>query len=144
MAKNLKQSLRALLLADATVSAAVGTRIYPNRAPKKALYPFIVYVLNSETKLDSFSTPSNTLRIANMTYTCYYQEAPTGADAGASAEVLAEAVAAVLEGFLGTVAGGVTIAGTDTSAMADGFFEDEGGDFGEAARAVTLNVWYRP
>ncbi len=38
-----ERGLRALLIADATVSALVGTRIYPLEAPGEADLPLIVY-----------------------------------------------------------------------------------------------------
>lgn len=143
MAKNISESLRALLMNDATVFAAVSGRIYPNQAPKNPTYPFVVYDLNSEVTLDTFNPPSNTLRTANMTFACYYKESPTGTDARTSARTLADAVADAIQTFIGTVSGGVTIAGTDTCTFSTGFFEDEGGDFREISHACTLNVWYR-
>lgn len=140
--KNIEASFRAILVADGTLSAAVGTRIYPDRAPKGAAYPHIVYVLDSETGVDTFETPSNTLRQATFRVDCYYQESPTGTDARGSARTLADAVAAALRNYSGTVPGGATIAGTDTFTFGAGYFEDEGGDFREVSRSVSMNVWF--
>jgi hypothetical protein len=137
------ESLRALLKSDSTVYTAVGDRIYPDQAKKGAAFPFIVYELDSETELASFETPTNTLRTATVTISCYYEESPTGAGGRrTAARTLANAVAAKLRNYSGTISGGVTVSGTDSIELRTGFPQDESGDFRMVSMSVGCNIWY--
>ena len=67
---DIQTAVRAILAADAGVSALVGTRIYPDRLPQNVTYPAITYEMYSE---DSFEAMDGLLGIAEATIevTCW-------------------------------------------------------------------------
>ncbi|QDU62170.1 hypothetical protein Pan216_30370 [Planctomycetes bacterium Pan216] len=88
------KALRAKLIADATVSGLVGTRIYPSEAPEGAPRPYVVYEVEDE---DLGAQPNDKLTRMSLETRCV-------AGSYGEAEELAKALKDALHGFRGTVA----------------------------------------
>lgn len=85
-------TIRSIALADATVSALVGTRVYPNELPQNVDLPAAVISVVSDVPEHSFTNSmATTLRSVRVQIDCY---ARTSASGGAyeRAHALAEAM----------------------------------------------------
>ena len=103
-------ALRSLLLADATVSGLVGTRIYPVRLPQGVTYPAISYTTISGTRPQNTTGSSGQSgpRIQLDFWSLSFAEA----------KALSEAARLVLQGFKGD-------AGSPAVAIQGAFFDSE-------------------
>lgn len=93
------KSIYNLLSNDATVSATVSTRIYPDVAPQNAAFPFIVYTKTSTepTKTKEGTSPLDVERFQIDAYTVDYGDTQT----------LVAAIRSALDNKSGTIAGNV-------------------------------------
>ena len=82
---DLGESLRALLLADATVLASVGSRIIPDQLAQGESLPAIVYRVIDTTHYHDITGPNAGIARSRVTIECF-------ADTRAAANTLAEAV----------------------------------------------------
>lgn len=109
-----------LLLADATLAALVGDRVYPQDAPQDAQRPYVVYETSDSVRLATMTGYLN-LRFTAFRFTSF------GGDAGGryvSAKAVDEAIADKLFGF---VRGEITHQGETLNVQ---LIEDEGGEDG--------------
>lgn len=91
------EAVRALLIADSTISGIVSTGIYPLIAPQGSSLPCIVYQRISGPRISAHDGPSGLAR-PRYQYTCI-------AATYAAAKALANAVREVLDGYSGTTNG---------------------------------------
>lgn len=82
--------IRTALLADAALTAMVGTRIYPEVAPDEAALPFVVYTIRAGDIADG-NAP---LRPVTVTANAY-------GESDAAADAVGQALRGVLDGFDG-------------------------------------------
>jgi hypothetical protein len=94
---SIASSWRAKILEDATVTALVGSRMYPNHAPQTPTYPFLVYRRREARRDYSIDGPSE----LNM---CLYEIIAYSTDYAEAWSVI-DAIAAHLDGFKGTSGG---------------------------------------
>lgn len=105
-------AFRLKLLADATVSGYLSSRVYANRAPRDATFPLAVYELQLESGHGRMDGPSN-LEENEYTLTVYsYNKA--------EAINVARACRSAISGFAGTVT-----SGADSLTVDGVHFEDE-------------------
>lgn len=100
------RALRAFLLADATVAAAVSTRIYPSVLPQGALTPAITITKISGIRANILHGPAS---LANPRYQidCWVRET-SGTTAYTAALDLGSAVRSRLEGYSGLMTDSAT------------------------------------
>lgn len=128
MAATIEQAIYTLLSGDAALTAIVGTRIYPLRAPQSGTYPLLVYQQIASQKVDSMQGGSG-LDLSLWQFTCW------GPDYLVAKQAI-EALRILLQGYRGTVtvpaAGTVDIEGAFVEATRDDW--DDGGapDSGES------------
>jgi len=98
------KAMRARLIATDGVTALVGQRIYPGKAPQDATIPYLVYQRISTTRFSTFSgaslIPESRMQIDII------------ASSQANAESIASAVRTSLDGYTGTSAGVVVLSST--------------------------------
>lgn len=96
--KTFEDALYAILAAAPGVSALVGTRIYPDRAPDAFVSPYIAYQLISGAR-------DQTQESAVSISTQRFQIDCIASASSAAAKILAAEVKNVLHGYTGTIAG---------------------------------------
>lgn len=96
-------ALRARLIADATISGLVGTRIYPGRAPQKPTMPYLVYHRISTIR-------ESTLDIGNAKVPEVRMQVDVIAATQAVVEEILNAMRLSMDNFIGT-SNGVTVLG---------------------------------
>lgn len=129
MVKDIRPALRAFLLADASIAAVVGTRIYPIKIPQGVAAASLVYTKVS-ARPDHHMSGASGLARPRLQLDAW---APT-ADA---ALWLADLVRERLDGYSGTMGSGgaaVTVQGV--------FFADEREDFDDAANLFRMSRDY--
>ena len=95
----LGETIRSLLVADATLSGLVGTRIYPNEMPEGVTLPAVVYQVISDVPENSFTGQTSTdIKTARLQVDSYARAIGT---VGAYAQ--AHAVAAAIENVIGNL-----------------------------------------
>ena len=95
--KTFEDALYAILAAASGVSALVGTRIYPDRAPDTFVAPYIVYQLISGER-DQTQESAVSMSIQRYQIDCI------AATSAAAAKILAAQVKNALHGYTGTAA----------------------------------------
>lgn len=104
----IEQAIVARLKANATITALVANRIYPNHAPQSQgvpTYPYLVYARESATHGIAVSGPSG-IASANITVAVYAQGPTEYADAKTLTDTIrGPATSGGLHGYAGTVAG---------------------------------------
>ncbi len=93
VAANIENVIRALLIADPTVTGLVGTRIYPEVLPQNPTYPAITYDTITEDE-DSHDI----VRLDRIQYSCF-------ATTSDGAKALRRAVKDCLKGYTGVYLG---------------------------------------
>lgn len=106
----IEADLRALLVADTTVSGMVGTRIYLARLPQDPTYPAITFSKVSGPRVHTLAGRGGRAR-PRLSVHCW-------AESDVGAKALANAVRAVLDGFNGT-----TNSGRRTTFLIDNEFD---------------------
>lgn len=91
------KAIYALLAADATVAAAVGTRIFPDMATQDAAYPFLVYMVDETEPADTKEGPAS-MDLVDVSLMIYHTKYTDGQD-------LAEAARSALDRKSGTIGG---------------------------------------
>jgi hypothetical protein len=94
-----EEALREKLLADATVSSLLGSRLYPLQAPQNEPYPFALYARASWRQEMALAGPVN-LKHASIRLSVY-------AASYASLKACVRAVEDDLQGYRGTLDGSV-------------------------------------
>jgi hypothetical protein len=123
MVADIRAAVRAFLLADEGIAAAVGERIFPLLLPQGERRASIVYTVISELSDPTMTGPSGLSRV-RMQVDCW---APS-ADA---ADALGRAVEARLDGYQGPMTGEGSPA--ESVAVQGAFLDDERDDYdGEA------------
>ena len=117
---NLEDAIYSQLVGDATIGAAVGTRVFPDVIPEDAALPAIAYQRISTPRLYSMSGPSG-LAWPRFQFTMK-------ATLYATAQALANALRASLSDYKGVMGGG---AGVRVDAI---FIENETEDWDESPR----------
>jgi len=97
----IEEALYSHLAADGGVSALVGNRIYPIEAPQQAALPYLVYQRVSGPRVRSHSGPSG---LASPRF-----QITGAAETYPSLRALMNAVRVALDGFRGTMGGGVEV-----------------------------------
>ncbi len=110
---NIEEALYSHLTNDAGVSALVGNRVYPLMAPQDAALPHLVYQRISSPRLRSHGGPSG---LAHPRF-----QITATAGSYSAARSLANAVRASLDGFRGTMGGGVSVGASFLDNEADGY-----------------------
>jgi hypothetical protein len=105
------RALRAFLLADATIAAAVGTRIYPQKLPQAVTYPAITILRVSAPRANVLKGKASLAR-PRYQIDCWVRET-TGATAFTVAQDLGGAVRSRLEGYNGVMTDPTTSPPTD-------------------------------
>ena len=95
---SLTTDLPAYLLAQSSISAIVGTDIYPVHADQGEVYPCLVFMVISDVPLESHDGPSG-LSFAHIQFSCFAKQY-------ADARSLRDALKLLLEGFKGTLTPG--------------------------------------
>lgn len=95
------RALRAFLLADATIAASVGPRIYPLKLPQAVTYPAITIFRVSAVRANVLHGAASLAR-PRYQIDCWVRET-TGANAFTAAQELGGAVRARLEGYSGVM-----------------------------------------
>ena len=94
---SLEKAVRTLLLADATIAAAVGARLYGSRMPQGVQYPAIVIHRISASRVRSLAGPSGyaIVRVQLDVWAVTYEQT----------KEIGDRIRAVLDGYAGTVEG---------------------------------------
>jgi len=121
------KALRAILAADANVTALVGTRIYPNRARQGSPQPYVTY--NTVTGESIMSTASHS-GLGNQTF-----QVDVWDDDYADAHDAAEKIRLALQDYTGTISG-VAI----QDCFADGGPRDDLGVFADGRETSLARV----
>lgn len=131
---SVESAIVALLTADVTLSALVGTRVYPLMAPGDADLPLLVYAEASEVPVWSLAR--------RLSLTAWRVRFDAYAESYASAKAVKDALLDVLDGYAATT-GGVTIRGVFRDDSNDAHdppaHADERGYF---SAGIDLAVWY--
>ena len=131
---SVESAIVALLTADVTLAALVGTRVYPLMAPGDADLPLLVYQEVAETPVRSL-----TRRLA---LTAWRVRFDAFAESYSSAKAVKNALLDVLDGYEGTT-GGMVIRGVFRDDSNDAHdppaHADERGYF---SAGIDLAVWY--
>jgi len=133
--KSPEQALRSVLLNDATVSAAIGTKVFPVLAPADVELPFITYRRAAIEREQTLGLPMGVPRVTIdfVVYALTYEAAREAADA----------VRLALDGYSGTV---------DTVTVRQTSLENESDDFVTLASAemppvysvtLTFDCWWQ-
>lgn len=133
----IEPALVGMMKADGSVSAIVGTKIFPNIVPHSASMPSITYQLidsGYEYALDS--TPSHKINLV----TCRYQVNCWAATYKAARQ-LADKVRALFDGYAGTV-GGVPIRKIQIADESDISEPEELESLKRFGKRIDLMVWY--
>lgn len=93
----IEEALPARLAAVGAVTALVGTRVYPLRAPQNAVRPFVVYQRISAPRVSAFGSDTG---IARPRF-----QVTAWADTYAGAKAVATAVRQALQRYRGTILG---------------------------------------
>lgn len=129
--------LVALLTAEATITALVGSRVYVNKAPQKAALPYIIITQLGSEEFKSLDATTSTLRMLTLDIDCK-------ADRFVEAESVANAVRTYLDDYSGT-AGSYTIGAVlMNSERHDYEPPDDGSDIGLHVITLDLDVQYNP
>lgn len=67
----LLEALRVVLLADAAVTAAIGTRLHPSKLPQSPALPAVVYAVVSEVPVHTLDGAGYQLAGARVQFDCY-------------------------------------------------------------------------
>lgn len=86
-----EETFRDWLVADAGVTALVGTRVYPVKAPTGATLPFCVYQKVSDVPVVGLDTSSDAVKFARISVNCIGSRYSEAKD-------LAEAIRVALDG----------------------------------------------
>lgn len=108
---NIRAGLRAHLVADAGVTAEVGTRVYPEMMPQNPTLPALTYQQVSQQNVDETLQGSSQLGVARFQISCY-------AEKYIDADSAARAVDAAMQDFAGTM-GSVTVYGVERDNIID-------------------------
>jgi hypothetical protein len=87
------------------LTALVSKRVYPDKLPKVPVYPAITYHEISETEIDTFNQPTNTLMMPVYQFNCW-------GETRASAKAVAKQLRLAFKNYKRTTmggAGGVTV-----------------------------------
>lgn len=95
------RALRAFLLADATIAAAVVTRIYPQKLPQGVTYPAITILRVSAIRANVLNGPASLAR-PRYQIDCWMWE-KSSTTAYTDAQALGGAVRSRLEGYSGVM-----------------------------------------
>ncbi len=95
------RALRAFLLADATIAAAVGTRIYPQKLPQNVTYPAITILRVSTLRANVLHGAASLAR-PRYQIDCWTRET-SGANAFTDAQELGSAVRNRLDAYSGVM-----------------------------------------
>lgn len=93
----IEQAVYTLLVGEPTVSALVGTRIYPDEAPQDAAFPFVVY---SQADRQSTMTYGGPVELDAWSMTIEVE-----AETKASVRATSQAIRTKMLGFRGTASG---------------------------------------
>jgi hypothetical protein len=126
---SIASDLRTYLLADATLTTLVGTRMYPLKLPQAPTMPAIIYTWISGARVHSTDGPSG-LSNPRVQFDCWAQTY-------LEAEALLEALRKRLDGFQGT-AGSSWIQAVFFETERDGYDDDTE----LYRRSADFFVWY--
>lgn len=126
---HLDQAIHALLVADSAVTAIVGTRIYPIRAPDNAVLPMLTYQRVSNVKEHYVSRETATFTDTIFQIDCWVKQS----DTIGVLRNLATAVRTVLDDYRG-ITSGIDIQGILSDNEFDQPWDDELKIFGVTQR----------
>jgi hypothetical protein len=136
-------AIRKLLIDDATLGAAISTRLYPGAAPEKATFPLGIYERRKGT-FNSNMTGRGTLRMAEITLAFYaWDYLELGA--------ICTAAINVIDGYRGAVTIGAdsvyidsVLATEDSESVLDVLDDDGSSDQLHSAEQVFQIAWADP
>lgn len=129
----LPAAIVAQLRATSTVTALVSTRIYPDQREQASALPCVVYFRVSEM-LDQHLGGLSGLRMARYQFDCW-------ASTRVTADAVAEALIAAMDGWDQTTKQGVQFENVDFSSVRSGVIPDEaGGD--EPTRITSFDATF--
>jgi len=128
---NIEEALYAHVTGDASIAALISDRFYPLRAPQGAALPYAVYQRISTPRIRSQSGPSGLAR-PRFQVTCY-------ASSYSQSRQLANLMRISLDGFRGTMGGGVSVGAVFLENEMD-TYEDETGAFGTPMDFI---IWHQ-
>lgn len=133
----MKSGLVALLTGEATISAIVGSRVYVNKAPQKALYPHIVITMMAADNHITLNASSNEFRTLTFDIDCR-------AKTSMGAETLADAVRTFIDDYTGT-AGSYTIQAVLMNGESDDYEPPaDASDVGVHVVTLDVDIQYNP
>lgn len=97
----IEEALKSYLTGYAGLTALISTRVYPLRLPESPTYPSVTYQRISAPRIHSHSGPSG-LAFPRFQFDCY---SPTYL----GAKAVATQVRLALDGYTGTMGGGVSV-----------------------------------
>lgn len=135
---DIEQAIVAKLLADATLAALVGTRVYPGLAPQGAAAPYLVYQQADRQKVHTLGgvVSLNNYRMRFDAFGSSY----------ANAKATAAALASALDGFSGLVgSGAIKVQGAFLESEEDDLDEPvHGGETGVYSVGADVSIWFNP
>lgn len=128
--------LVALLIGEATISAYVASRVYVNKAPQKAVLPYIIVTQMNSEEFKSFDNTGG-LRMLTFDIDCK-------ADRSLEASNVADAVRTFIQDYSGT-AGSYTIGAVLLNSETHDFEPpQDGSDVGVHVVTLDLDIQYNP
>jgi hypothetical protein len=102
----IESGLRALIMGDATVGAAVAARVFPSPAPQNSVYPFITFQRISGQRVRSLAGPSRVaLPVFQIDVWADSREQLQGGNSYMASRAIADAVRHALDGYSGRIEG---------------------------------------
>lgn len=131
----IEEAIQGLIVADVTVQALVGTRVYPDQAPESSAYPRIVYQQAERQPVMTMQGP-----VASNKYTL---DLEINARTKSSAKAVAKAVRDLLLGYRGSPSG-VRVMGIFGETESDDHdIPQHGDERGIFSVSMTLSLWFR-
>ena len=129
--------LVSLLTGEATISSLVASRVYVNKAPQKAILPYVILTQLGSEEFKSLDNTTSILRMLTIDIDCK-------ADRFIEAESLGNAVRIFLDDYSGT-AGSFTIGAVlMNSERHDYEPPDDGSDVGLHVVTLDVDIQYQP
>jgi len=131
---NISTAIVAMLRADTSVAALVGTRIYPSYAPQNYTLPVIVYTRLSASRVRSADGSAGMVAM-NMQLSCW-------AATKAGAETLSAAVQSCLDDYSGTSDGVVIDVISMDNELDAPIVEPDNEEHNEFGKILEFTIWY--
>jgi hypothetical protein len=131
---SIRADLRTYLLTKASVTALIGTRIYPQEAKQGVAYPRIIYRETGGDRTNSLSGANEQVK-TSFELTCQSED-------GDEAKAIADALENVLDCFQGTM-NGTTVQGMFTTNSGDILDEPVAGNEKSIKESiVNVDLWF--